>query len=471
MITAVRIEGFQSHTASQLNFGPGLNVITGPSGGGKTAILRAIKWVAFNEPQGEAYVNVKVGEAAVALYLDNGAVITKRRKKGKTSYLLQMNEDDEGSLFEKSEVPEEIRQVLQIEKQTFGDFETALNFSFQLDPPFLLSETASAGAKILGKLAGTESVDLAIKDISKDTYSSRQERSNADKDIERLSGSMLSYAHIDDAKEALDVAELLLQGIEEGDKKFDNLRAYRTTYEQATRLLEDLGKKLDKLAVVPQLEEDLQDIEKAQRRYELLLDLYGTYDHLGRRLSNIAQDLLRYTEVGQASDLLEEVGKQAAKLDFLNSMDKDLIKYTDMYRKSTAVIDNIGDLFTLQTDVVLAEIDLSNLKDLKVLLIDYNFTEKARSRSQERLKTFDTLIEVDSTLNLTGAILTNLEHMQSLKAEYDAAVRNVENHFFDAEKAAREHVDTIYELEEAWIDAGDICPLCEQLHGRGTKSC
>lgn len=57
--------------------------------------------------------------------------------------------------WEKAEIPPEIKETLGLVKQQYGDFETCLNFAFQLDAPFMLSESASVGAKVLGKLAGS----------------------------------------------------------------------------------------------------------------------------------------------------------------------------------------------------------------------------------------------------------------------------------------------------------------------------
>ena len=82
-INEIFVEGFQSHELS-FHLGNGLNVITGPSDSGKTSIIRAVRWVAFNEPQGEAFVNESVGQATVAIHMDNGIIISKhRRKEGK----------------------------------------------------------------------------------------------------------------------------------------------------------------------------------------------------------------------------------------------------------------------------------------------------------------------------------------------------------------------------------------------------
>lgn len=52
-IQEVTIEGYQSHTNSTFRLSPGLTVITGPSDAGKTAIIRALRWFAFNEPTGK----------------------------------------------------------------------------------------------------------------------------------------------------------------------------------------------------------------------------------------------------------------------------------------------------------------------------------------------------------------------------------------------------------------------------------
>src|SRR5699024_7973689 len=164
--------------------------------------------------QGEAFVNENVGEAEVVIFLQDGNIITKHRRKGKTTYIIQENENGIESVFEKSEVPLEVTILLGIEKTSFGDFETALNFSFQLDAPCLISETASAGAKVLGKLAGTESVDLAIKGVSKDTHATRTMRSQAEKDIEKLTGDLFKYQHIDDAKQSLETAESIFETVE-----------------------------------------------------------------------------------------------------------------------------------------------------------------------------------------------------------------------------------------------------------------
>lgn len=467
-ITAISIEGFQSHVDSALNLCSGLNVITGPSDSGKTAVIRAVRWLAFNEPQGEAFVNEAIGEAIVKLTLDSGQMITKRRRKGKTSYLLQINEEDEGSLYEKSEVPEEVKSWLQIEKQHFGDFEAALNFSFQLDPPFLISETASAGAKVMGKLAGTESVDLAIKGISKDTYGARQERTNAEKDIERIAGSMLAYSHIDDAKEAVDLAEMLLEQIEASNTKCEGLKDNRNNYESLKNKLEKISVKLSSLEIVQLLEEILVSIEKAQKRYDLLLDLSGTYLAVKDRLQSIENQLQTYERVEEATELINALHDQNGKLNLFISLDKEYQKYTEVISKTSSILDKMAGLaFTAELVSVLETHDLNHLNDLKILELEYKNAVRRTETALERVTALEGVNGAEEILNATAEEFERLAELKELDFKFGSLRTRLK--YAEMTLAEKENDLTAAQTEEAaaWDASGGICPLCELPHERG----
>ena len=56
-IKSIELQNFQSHVKTIIEpAGPGfLTVITGPSDSGKTAIIRALKWLLYNQPQGAEF--------------------------------------------------------------------------------------------------------------------------------------------------------------------------------------------------------------------------------------------------------------------------------------------------------------------------------------------------------------------------------------------------------------------------------
>jgi exonuclease SbcC len=466
-ITAVKIEGFQSHVNSYFPLGAGLNVITGPSDAGKTAVIRAVKWIAFNEPQGEAFVNVSVGEAAVTIFLENGAIITKRRRKGKTSYLIQQNEEDEGSLYEKSEVPDEVKRLLQIEKQTFGDFETALNFSFQLDAPFLISETASAGAKILGKLAGTESVDLAIKGVRQDTHYTRLDRTAAEKEIEQIAGRMLAYTRIDDAKEAVDLAEMLLEQIENNHTKYENLKQYRNTYEIALEKTRLVALQLDKLAHIPALEEDLKDIEKAQQRYDDLSTLYSQYSQVQTRIEMLGTHLEKFNEVETAADFVEVITNIADKLSLLNILRQEYQKYTEILRKIFLTLEKTEFLEAANDLLHSCSEGMYQVNDLKMLKVEFDNATRRVEMAQNHFERFGDLSIGESILRESGAEIERLAALKLLKAEFRATNDTLYRYKRDLDLAENDLQAANKEEAETWESAGGICPLCEQPHERG----
>ena len=56
VISSLTLENFQSHKESKIVFDKGLTVIIGQTDQGKSAIIRALKWVLYNEPRGTDFI-------------------------------------------------------------------------------------------------------------------------------------------------------------------------------------------------------------------------------------------------------------------------------------------------------------------------------------------------------------------------------------------------------------------------------
>ena len=57
MIKSLELFNFQSHAHTLIEFSDGVNIISGTSDSGKSAILRALRWVIRNEPSGLGVVS------------------------------------------------------------------------------------------------------------------------------------------------------------------------------------------------------------------------------------------------------------------------------------------------------------------------------------------------------------------------------------------------------------------------------
>jgi len=164
MFEKLRIRGFQTHTDLTIEFGQ-ITTIQGPTDAGKSAILRALKWLAVNRPAGDAFRRAGAKSAAVDLRVD-GKIISRRKGK-KNTYKL------DGKTFAAigGRVPDEIATLLNI-----GD----TNFAGQFDPPFWLADSPGAVSRNLNAI-----VDLGIIDDTLSAVAARLRKSAATVEISR----------------------------------------------------------------------------------------------------------------------------------------------------------------------------------------------------------------------------------------------------------------------------------------------
>ena len=189
MLTKISLENFQSHEHTQLALHPGLTVIAGRSDTGKTAIVRALRWLVFNESGSDAYrsrwsVGVRGDETRVTLEIDEHE-ITRARGASENYYMLNRRQYKAMGV----EVPEDIRDVLSL---------SSVNFQAQMDSPFLLSDTGGSVAKYFYEMAHLAEVDKTSQILR--TYHRRlgEAEKKALEQVERLDGEIRKYDPLDE---------------------------------------------------------------------------------------------------------------------------------------------------------------------------------------------------------------------------------------------------------------------------------
>lgn len=478
-ISNVKIKGFQSHVDSAFTLSPGLTVITGPSDAGKTAVIRALRWLAFNEPQGEAFIHTvrnpdgsvksACDEASVAVEFTDGTVVTKTRRKGKTTYTHSLYPEP----WEKAEVPPEIKETLGLLKQSYGDtFETCLNFAFQLDPPFLLSETGSAGAKVLGKLAGTEVVDKSIGAVNKLAHRTRTEIAQAEKTIGQLDVELLEYLEVDQNFAVLLQLEDAFQAAEHKVGKHNTLQELKNRY---VGLVERKQGYLDTLNRYAFLESLVQAFTATVKKNEKLV-LFQNMDtvfwtHI--KVIEAAKGTLRTLEcVPLLRNRVATLVDQEQRFVDLTNLDTKYRANQELARRAEEKIHKANVVLALSQSV-------NSLSD-KLDRINVLQTVAGRHRTA-----------VDEQKRLTG-IVDSLSHTDALQGKIDGlqtatsrlqVLATLQKSYEEKEDFRRTVADTLDELVEdikaatamsaaAWEDAGGICPMCEQpLQGGGGVGC
>lgn len=421
-IKKVRIQGFQSHLDSTFTLSPGLNVITGPSDAGKTAIIRALRWLAFNEPQGEAFIHTirdtdgsivqTVEQATVTVEFDDGITVSKTRRKGKTTYTHSSYPDP----WEKAELPLEIKESLGLIKQSYGDnFDTCLNFAYQLDPPFLLSETGSTGAKVLGKLAGTEVVDKSIGVVIKQTHQTREIIRQSEKAVGQYDVELLEYLH---TEEHLAVVE----GLEESYNRMQNKIA-------KTQELTELGKR------------------------------YSTYSVRRNEAHTAVMQLEAVPTLITSLDKIQSIYDTFCKCKQLAKGFWDSVNRRKDLRTTLKQLEQVPDLFIDLDNIVTANDRLITLKDTAERQKRANFKANHLTGILNTLKATN---GVDRQITAVKTKAERLAKVQEAQKAYQASRNKVKTmcNNVDYYTAECDRANTM--LTDAWNDAGGVCPLCNQ---------
>ena len=465
-IQEVTVEGYQSHLHSTFTLSPGLTVITGPSDAGKTAIIRALRWFAFNEPTGEAFLHTirnadgsikeAVDQAKVSVTFDNGITITKTRRKGKTSYTHSLYPTG----WEKAEVPPEVKEALGLIKQKYGDFETCLNFAFQLDPPFLLSETNSTGAKVLGKLAGTEVVDRSISEVNKRTHQTRTDISYADKQIGEIDVELIEYFQLDDLEKALTGAEMTYESITGTVKRIKELSDLEVAHEGAVSQVIRHFDTVERLAGVVVAAAELSQVERQHTRGEALTDLATSFWKAVNDQKEPSR-VLRLTEgLPELQTMLrllsESVDNYEALLE-LNHKHDQAVGRASRCKVWLYKLVNVDDLTATLDQAVEAADRLETLNTLRSTSEMAQDALNVLSLRTDRLNGLDAL---QAQYEATEVIYKKLVELVVINQQYSAK-KHWEAAFLDAVKEQDDLIEEAQaELSEAWGQAGGVCPLC-----------
>jgi exonuclease SbcC len=167
MIQKLKIQNFQSHKDTTLEFHSGVNVIVGASDSGKTAILRALRWLIWNRPNGEDFRSDWGGDTRISMSVSNltsfesvDNSITIIREKGKENIYEILGIIDMGVKTLKAfgtSVPEEIQHALNID---------STNLQKQFDSPFLISSSPGEVAAYFNQVAHLEKIDSSVSYVN-----------------------------------------------------------------------------------------------------------------------------------------------------------------------------------------------------------------------------------------------------------------------------------------------------------------
>jgi DNA repair ATPase RecN len=157
MLDRIQITDFQCHDKLRIKFDPQITAIVGPSDTGKSAVIRALKWVATNRPRGVGFIRDGQIEASVKVRID-GDDVARNKGGRKPPYTLKVPDGREVHFKAVgTDVPETIQECFNLGPE---------NFQGQHDAPFWFSLTAGEVAKELNRIVDLEAIDTVMAGIN-----------------------------------------------------------------------------------------------------------------------------------------------------------------------------------------------------------------------------------------------------------------------------------------------------------------
>lgn len=204
-IKEIVIKNFQSHKYTKINLSDKINVFLGKGNSGKSAIIRALIWVFFNEPQGTSFIRKNEQNAFVSITLDNGFKVIRERGVNINKYVL-ISPDGEKREFSNfgRDVPEEVKKVLGMKTLPLENGKK-LNpqIKDQMENIYLLDESPSTIHSTLLTISGGQVFDEAINSILVDIQRLDRKEKEIKKDIEERENLLKNYEGIDEKKDKL----------------------------------------------------------------------------------------------------------------------------------------------------------------------------------------------------------------------------------------------------------------------------
>jgi exonuclease SbcC len=171
----ILLEDFQAHRRLSLVFSPTITTIKGPTDVGKSAILRALRWVCLNDLDGPSEAYIRDGAKSVNVLLETveGDVIL--REKSSRENIYGLNGDDFKAVG--SSVPDDITGTLRV---------STLNFQGQYEAPFWFSESAPEVSRQLNAVIDLSIIDTTLSNIVSTVRQAAERRNVCQERIRKL---------------------------------------------------------------------------------------------------------------------------------------------------------------------------------------------------------------------------------------------------------------------------------------------
>jgi len=225
VISHLELVNFQCHDLTRIKLDKEVTAIVGPSDSGKSAIIRALKWVVFNRPLGSSFI--KDGESSVSVRVKvDGKWVYRIKGDGENCYIVDGNRLDSVG----TDVPEEVALLFNLGEE---------NFQGQHDGPFWFCLTPGEIAKRINEIVDLDVMDKVLSVLKSKHRKLKTEEELLEKKLTELRKRYDDLSFVDDIKRDFDQLGKLS---EELRKSTDRLNSLKKSTEKLRLLSESLDR-------------------------------------------------------------------------------------------------------------------------------------------------------------------------------------------------------------------------------------
>lgn len=460
-IKQVIIENFQSHKYSVIDLNSQLNVIVGPSDTGKSAIIRAIKWVLYNEPSGDFFIKEGETYSAVTLVFGDNIKVKRYRSKTKNAYYLY-NQDGYELKFEGfgTRVPEEIINMIGIEKMFLdGDQTNAINLGEQLEGSFLISETGATRASAIGRLVGVNVIDDALKETLRDSRNTSITMRHIEDSIINLETELKEYYYLDDLNNRINKLENFQKTIDFKEEKLEKLKELNNSLIDTNDNLIKVKSYLEKLNTIDKLEEIVKKINDVNFTYNIFRNKQNILGNVKREIKENTYHINKFKDLDKVIELYDR----------LPNLCRNKNKLINLNNKYTTGKSDIKTMITISNE--LAELDkveynISQLSNKMYNLLELNNIEIKLRKTRESINTGTEYISKLQNINRIDSLYSDLKKREIylnklilLKSRYKDINNGLKKDQLLLQNSKNEKDNLLIKYKEI-LEQQEICPFC-----------
>lgn len=364
-IKKIEIKNFQSHQHTIINLHEGINIITGTSNAGKTAINRAILWALTNKPRGDDFISSWSDYASVKITFYDGDRLWRFRGKD-DNFLTIYPSGQKSQKYEKfgAEYPEEVRKFLSMPKS--NSILSNVFYADQLNPLFLINLSSADLPRAIGYLAGSDIMESAVgmmqsdlKTLKKDLEKLLTKKSQVEKD-------QLQYSDLDDQLIKFNQLKNKNNDLQDCSNILIGMNSLIDVYKN-TKLLIDDGK--NKLDAIDGILKNKHKIQELREWYDKLTSANDFYNNYYSTLSNYecAKKQIDVINKNNSKISLSEIQKIKHHIESLQKIEDYILRYDS----------SVGAISEIKEQIILIDEFVKNkserVKQIRQKLTDNNY--------------------------------------------------------------------------------------------------